>query len=291
MKALIGLDRFTDNRPVLDLFARIGFADCRVTLTHAMPPQRPAAFIPIPTLAGGFEPPLNSPTPVEVSHTIKHEAEKLLERDRHILYQSGIHCETVLLTGHPGEELIRKATEMNADLVCVTATIRGGLKAAILGSVCRTLTIGSGKSILIAKHRSKANRPLTAVLATDQSDYCNHAIDKLLKFNPMGIQKLIVLTAAPDEPSNLDEIPADPKDLLKACEKVAHKFKKLSMETESVVLQEPVVEAINHTMKMHDADLLILAAQGHGFLERLFIGSTSLHEAVAENHSVLILRN
>ena len=291
MKALIGLDRFTDNRPVLDLFARMGFADCRVTLAHSMPPQRPAAFVPIPTLAGGFEPAMNAPESKQVSQTIKLEAEKLLERDRHILYEAGIHCETALLLGSPGEELIRKATEMNADLVCVTATIRGGLKAAVLGSVCRTLTIGSRKSILIAKHRTKHNKPLTAVLATDQSAYCNKAIENLLKLNPMGMQKLIVLTAAPNEQYDFDEFALDPSELLTECEKIALKFQKLSMETECVVLEEPIVEAINQTMKAHHADLLIVAAQGHGFVERLLIGSTSLHEAVAENHSLLIMRN
>lgn len=37
-------------------------------------------------------------------------------------------------------------------------------------------------------------------------------------------------------------------------------------------------------------ELLILGAQGHGFWERLTVGSVSFHQAIAESHSVLMLR-
>ena len=36
--------------------------------------------------------------------------------------------------------------------------------------------------------------------------------------------------------------------------------------------------------------LMILGAQGHGFIERLLIGSTSLHQVAAEPYPVLVLR-
>ena len=39
-----------------------------------------------------------------------------------------------------------------------------------------------------------------------------------------------------------------------------------------------------------NADLLVLGAQGHGFLERLTTGSVSLDQAVARPYSVIVMR-
>jgi hypothetical protein len=38
------------------------------------------------------------------------------------------------------------------------------------------------------------------------------------------------------------------------------------------------------------SDLLVLGAQGHGFLARLRMGSKSFHQVVSERYSVLVLR-
>jgi nucleotide-binding universal stress UspA family protein len=38
------------------------------------------------------------------------------------------------------------------------------------------------------------------------------------------------------------------------------------------------------------ADILVMGAQGHGFVERVFIGSVSLHQALYEPYPVMIVR-
>jgi hypothetical protein len=43
-------------------------------------------------------------------------------------------------------------------------------------------------------------------------------------------------------------------------------------------------------MDAMSADLLILGAKGHGFLERITMGSVSLRQAIAGMYSTLILR-
>ena len=52
-----------------------------------------------------------------------------------------------------------------------------------------------------------------------------------------------------------------------------------------------VSSAIEHTMAECNGDLVILGAQGHGFLERLLIGSVALNQVVTSRFSTLVIRS
>jgi len=73
-------------------------------------------------------------------------------------------------------------------------------------------------------------------------------------------------------------------------EQVCERLRALGAQCESRVEEAHPNEAIQNAMKETEADLLILGAQGHGFWDRLAIGSISFHQAIAEPHSVLLLR-
>ena len=77
---------------------------------------------------------------------------------------------------------------------------------------------------------------------------------------------------------------------LKESAKVAEKLKSIAPEVNVIVQEGESNEVIRNTMTSSDADLLIMGAQGHGFLDRLVIGSTSHHHFVAEPYPVLLLR-
>ena len=301
MKALIGIDRLTDSQPILDLFARLGFEDCRVTLTRVLAAVAPASSMPHVTGGVGVDLVTARTSPVAIATALERDSERLLEQEHRALYELGIHSEIKLLYGHPAEELIKQAEEMGADLVAASSTVRGPVKSAFLGSVCRALTINAPTSVLMAKKPPRAEKPFTAVLAADHSDYCNRAVDKLFGMRPMGIQRMIVMSASPQPAGPIpagwheyldveDDYQIHTRDLQKKCGRLADRFRQIRIEADAEVIEKPVIEAINLSMEEHDADLLILAAQGHGFIERMSIGSVSLHEAVAEPHSLLIMR-
>jgi nucleotide-binding universal stress UspA family protein len=44
-------------------------------------------------------------------------------------------------------------------------------------------------------------------------------------------------------------------------------------------------------MTEQNGDLLILGAQGHGFLHRIMLGSVALHQIAVEEYPVLIVRS
>jgi nucleotide-binding universal stress UspA family protein len=71
---------------------------------------------------------------------------------------------------------------------------------------------------------------------------------------------------------------------------VCGRFKGLVRSCTQRVERGDANAAIRTVMRQENADLLILGAQGHGFLDRLQHGSVSFHQVVAESYSVLLLR-
>jgi nucleotide-binding universal stress UspA family protein len=60
---------------------------------------------------------------------------------------------------------------------------------------------------------------------------------------------------------------------------------------ETALYTQPIHEAIDRALDQASAELLILGAKGHSLLERLTLGSVSLHQAISGPCSVLILRH
>ncbi len=300
MNALIGLDRAVNGTPILDLFGRLGFADCRATLAYAA--EQPTSSHSPHFRSGDFGDGGEKSAAATLAQIEEEDAHDMLDEARSILYQQGIHSTHMILHGHPGSALMAAATQMEVDIVAASSSKYGPLRCAVFGSVCRALTISARQSVLIARDVVPRDKPLTAVFATEHTDYCDRAVETLIKMNPMGIQKMVVMTAiAPHDYEILwaaYDLPASEKATLtfnrdKALElnsAIAKRFRTLSMETSVAVIDKPVRQAINEVMADNDADLLILAAPNHGFLDRMTTGSLSLHETVAEKHSLFILR-
>ncbi len=299
MNALIGLSRETNGSPILELFARLGFEDCRATLAYVADDNSQQHHHPFGRNGSSATATLER---TECLSAIEKDANQMLDEARANLYESGIHATHVILHGHPATALMEAGDQLCTDLICATATKQGALRCAVFGSVCRALTIHAKESVLISKGVPEGNKPFTAVLAIDHSPYCEKALDRLIEMNPMGIQKLIVMTAvAPREYDELwssYDLPEseqatlrfDRDRVLARNAEIAQRFRGRNIEASVAVLDLPVRESINQVMTDNNADLLIMASQGHGFVERLTIGSLTLHEAVAETHSLLIVR-
>ena len=106
------------------------------------------------------------------------EGLKALEDAAAELKQYGISPHRTVLNGSAANRLMDHADGVGADLIAVGSGNKGRVEAFLIGSVGRKLVIGAKQSILIAKRKLAAEGPLTAVLATDHSDYANRCIDK-----------------------------------------------------------------------------------------------------------------
>lgn len=210
------------------------------------------------------------------------------------------------------EGLLAQADETRADLIAVEGPHLGPLASLLSGSVARSLVISSNNHclLLVKDFRQKAARqspgagPIRAVFATDHSPYANRCLRKLIELAPRGLAHLTVLSAYPKEELRqfgrwLPDLTVHPSTAVRqsleahnadAIRKLSPMLEAAGATAESRVIGAPVNEAIAQTMEETGAGLLILGARGHGFLDRLTLGSVSFHQAMTSPYSLLILR-
>lgn len=291
MNVILGVDLNSQWEAALDLFLGLRFPNPHVTAVHAL--ENLVTY--------GMDPPI--PASFGLSEQLRDKAERELERACSRMRNAGIKCDQSIIDDYPVRALIDAAEEHNADLIAIGSGRKGNLGSLFFGSTGRGLAIGSRKSVLIAKTAPVQASNLTAVLATDHSAYMRACLDRLLLLKPMGLGQIEVVTAneVSIEFASLileNNIAGFGKDVASwAAEHLNHKtaaictaLKPLSDNCHSrVVHAEPEI-AIRETMLETKADVLIVGAQGHGYIERTLLGSTALYEAVIEPFNLLILR-
>lgn len=210
-----------------------------------------------------------------------------------------------VLHGNATAQLLQHADETDADLIAVNGHENSPVMAVLIGSVARGLVIGAHQSVLVARPSlGGPNRPIRAVLATDHSEYADKCWERLMHFWPRGISHLTILTAYPEERLKglepiLPVMGVSPTQAIydnlvarndALATRLSNCFHPACTSIDSVISTLPVHEAIAAQLKASDADLLILGAKGHGFLERLSLGSVALQETLSCPKSVLVVR-
>jgi nucleotide-binding universal stress UspA family protein len=293
MKAIIGVDAKKQYRSALKLFGALQFPSAEVMLMHASSPV--LALAPVSLIAG-----------VEAETRYAEATEKrglqLLEEAKALACDLEIRAQTTLKHGSPADVLTKAVADEGADLVAVCETKPGAWTTTFFGGVSRSLAIDCQASLLVAKGRMRRTHGLTAVLATDHSAYAEKCLRTFLRMAPKGIQRIIVLSAIelsgdeaailstllPPSERNVEDWIAE--DIEHKNAEVAEKLRSAGYVAETSVMHGSANECIASLMRKEEADLLIMGAQGRGFLDRLFIGSVSLHQVVAEPYPVLLLR-
>ena len=293
MKILIGIDVGGRYRNALNMVARLKFPTPSLTLAHSVDVRFPYATPAFPE-EGAFA--------AEYVRIASEQAEQCLHDAADVATRSGMPTTLMRLSGEPAGALVDYADDADMDLVAVHSQRKGRLGSLFLGSTSRGLATGSHKSVLVTKGDVPPDGLVNAVFATDHSLYAENALSQLVKFRPEGIQSIHVvnathLTAIEDELAP-DWLPHEPSKVQwiedsarRATEESVQKLRDAGYATTGEVIDMPVNEAVREAMEKTGAELLIMGAQGHGFVHRLFLGSTALHQTVAEPYSVLLLRH
>lgn len=291
MKILVGIDLEGTYRAPMELCARLQFADPSWILAHAVPVA--------PSYSPGFSP-MSIPV-VDTMLALRETGQRALDRAIEELGVPG--AAQILLEGNAAASLMRAADEEGVDLIAMGAgQPRHGLLWTI-GSVSRAVSLGAPQSLLVGKSPDAGHGPIHAVFATDHSEYANGVVDRLIEWAPAGLGQIDVFTAYdPDDYTHvlLDQAAAETDSpsyrewalahARQSCEEVAAKLRAICPNTKALVELGHPNEAIRKVMESSGADLLILGAHGHGFIERLVVGSVSLHQMVAEPYPVLLIR-
>ncbi len=233
----------------------------------------------------------------------EEEAEDLLKSVRKSMSSNSDYKVSLkLLTGASANKLIQHAAEAKADLLALGSSGKGLLQRAIVGSVGKKALISAPCSVLISRGAKPLTQPITAVLATDHSEYAERWLDRFISWQPQGIGKLIVTTVQPpgvfvSTKGSVAKIEQEfgswmKGELQRRNEQTINRLSQVSKQLSSRVESgERVDDTLERVIREEKADLLIMGAQGHGFIDRALIGSISLEMALSRQLSVLVVRN
>ena len=288
MKAVVGVGYMKHCLAGLAIFAKLKFPNSEAVLVHTVEPVLPD---------GGFMPASAVSPIVDIQRQRQEDGEARMAEVAAELKAKGIPCRTLTTFGRPAHEITEVARTENADIVIGGSDRKGALESFIMGSVTRALVSESQRSILIGKTEASAHGKVDAVFATDHSDYANKCIDLLVRFAPMGLGKVTVLfvdTSDPDVWRALEEEFPEPgvheAHFQRLNNDVCAKLRPVCDSVESRIVQGDTNDSIDQVMKETGADLLIVGAHGHGFLERLVMGSTAMYMVGNAPWNVLVLR-
>lgn len=293
MKAIVGIDHQSAYKPALQLLSSLKFDKPEVTMVHAVDARVP--FVPL-----GLTPTFEIQT--EFAQAAENLGRLALDTAHDEACSRNMQAKRVLSYGGAVETILKAAEDRDADIVAVGTEPRSMWNPSFLGSVSRSLVIGSKSSVLVAKGHIPEGRKLKVVMATDHSEYANRWFERFLKMRPKGIGEITVVTAYElDEQDHailrrnvptLDGMVTEwIDDRLgdRNCEWV-DRLTEAGYRAQCRVMRMNANDAIRRAMQDAQADLLIMGAQGHGFLDRLLIGSVSLHQAMYEPYPVMIVR-
>ena len=281
------------------LLKRFGFsATASVEVVHVIPTQIYLSYALTAYLQATFI--------SEIKEAERWRCERALHAVTARVAALGYQCRAVLLEGAVVAELVDRAEYTSATIIAVNGVVSDTSATILEGGVVRGLVADAPCSLLIAKPTGPSPRdrdaPLHVLLATDHSAYIDRCIDRFIRFDPRGIGLLTIVTAYPkEELSRLNEftlsIPVDELVKQTLANQNAALIEKLrsrlspGIEFASRVVGGDLHTAIAGAMTETNADVLILGARGHGFIERLTLGSASYKQAVSAPYSVLVLRD
>jgi nucleotide-binding universal stress UspA family protein len=280
MKILFGIDSGRNYGSALNLASRLKFRGSEWLLAHSVDLTCTVTGYGVGELGYG----------TEWGDALTEAGERSLEEAAESACAHGYATKPLLLSGSAGEALLVAAEDVEADLIVVHSTDKGRIGSLFLNSVSRALSIAAGQSVLISKGKISPKGPIKAVFATDHSEYATKALDRFIAMGCEGISSIKVITALHVGEINTPQTNHLFSEATRQTKEAVAKLQAAGFTCSGEVIDAPVYEAIDRTMALTKADLLILGAQGHGFMRRLIVGSTALHEVVAEPHPVLIVR-
>lgn len=292
MKCVVGVDLERRSPSVIGLLGRLSFAIDETILLHVTEPMQ----LTMPFSAYGMFAETDS------AYETLTQSGKMVLAEAHIDADLlGLHSKTSMCDGYPVTSLCQCADQIGAALIAVTSTTKGVIGAIFGGSVARGLAISARQSVLVARDDPLPDEPLRVVFASDQSSYCDRCSKLLVQFAPKGISHMTLLTVQelPKHERHLslpsssghNALARDPPAQIEAKSlETAKWFTRNGIPTDSRVVMGNVDEGIHKVMSETRADLLIMGSQGHGLVNRMLVGSTSLHEIVGERYPVLLLR-
>jgi nucleotide-binding universal stress UspA family protein len=86
---------------------------------------------------------------------LEKEGNRALATAREMAERSGVKIETLMKQGHAGNEIVRAAADLGADLVIVGSHGKSEVDRLLLGSVSSFVVSNSGKTVMVVRPSQK----------------------------------------------------------------------------------------------------------------------------------------
>ena len=289
MKTLIGIDEAGAYKSAMCLIGRMRIPKAEFVLEHVMSPM---PLLGPPYLIG-------ADATDQYLAAVETTGRGVMDQAYDDACMRDMQSRKRLVVGYPSHDLVKDAGELGVDLVAVTATHQGRWGNSFIGSVSTAVATTAPCSVLVAKGELDPGAPVKLVLATDLSEYSIKCARELMKYKGKGITHVHIMTSLHINPTDQAILARvvpylDYKTIFKDAETkiegLADEFADAGFSTSWSVQEGHANDMIRSTMQFQKADLLAVGAQGKGFLERVFLGSVSLHQITSELYPVLVLR-
>jgi nucleotide-binding universal stress UspA family protein len=240
----------------------------------------------------------------QAKEDICKEGEDFLEEQARVLRAKGREVHTLVRTGHPADEIVQAAADVDADLVIVGSQGWTAAKRFMLGSVSDKVLQYAPCSVLIVKQPEEqvsifSDKVLKILLAYDDSQPAKRAVEFMAAL-PLGdkthIRALSVLPVIhmfrQDINQRLSWVWQEKKGAAKtALTRIAGEVRWGNPRVETELLEaEDVSQAILDTASRDRSDLIVTGHKGKGAIDRFLLGSVTGNISHHAQCSVLAVR-
>lgn len=194
-------------------------------------------------------------------------------------------------SGSPAREILRKASEWEADLIAVGSHGRSALGRLILGSVSQRVVTDASCSVRVARHQPKEkDSPARIIIGIDGSSGSESAFRAVAARSwPKGSEARLITSA---DPLHMYAVaPQDKFAFLREIHKAAESvLRSAGLEVTSLIDEEdPKIFLISEAERWN-ADMIFVGARGLGRIGRLLLGSISTAVVARAHCSVEVVR-
>lgn len=239
----------------------------------------------------------------ETEKIVQLAAQELLAEEATRLTGAGWSESRELRIGHPAEEIVSLAEQLDSDCIIVGSHGTSGIRRFLLGSVSDYVLQYAPCSVLIVKkddiHCAETGKPLRLLLSYDDSPSARKAVEFCASL-PMDEQaKVTALTVLPlvkmyrqDIRQRLSWLWLEKKkQALAALERVKEEIGLTTKHVETQLRESPdVSNEILQAATELDSDLIVLGHKGKGAIKKFLLGSVTTRIAHHAPCSVLAVR-
>ena len=297
MKILIGYDGSDCADAALDDLQRAGLSGATeaVVISVAerwLPPPPPSSYETVEEsfaegiIGGVIEANRQASEAVEAANALAFQASKVVQS---IFPAWSVRSEAY--SGSPAGVILKRAEELEADLIVVGSHGRSALGRLILGSVSQRVVTDAPCSVRVARHQPRETAsPVRIIIGVDTSPGSEIAVQSVAaRVWPEASEVRLVTSVDPLHMYAME--PEDKFAFIRSIHQAAEtRLRTVGLQVESLIKEEDPKQLLIAEAERWNADSIFVGARGLSRIGRFFLGSVSTAVVSRAHCSVEVAR-